>query len=58
MKALLWTLLCLAAAANLLLNLMEDGAPRIALSACAGAVVIGSGIGLWFRREPRESGEY
>ncbi|MFE9908080.1 hypothetical protein [Streptomyces clavifer] len=54
-KALLRTSLCVALVANVFLNLTEDGGLRLALSICAGVVVLGSGAGLWMLRDPRES---
>ncbi|MFE6663282.1 hypothetical protein ACFVFH_06900 [Streptomyces sp. NPDC057697] len=55
MKALLWTVLCAAFAANVSLNfLMEQNGPRIALSVVSGVTVLVSGAGLWaLRREAR-----
>ncbi|MGW1412386.1 hypothetical protein [Streptomyces sp. NPDC002403] len=54
MKALLWTVLCAAIAANVSLNMMEDNGLHIALSVVSGAVVLASGTGLWMlRREAR-----
>ncbi|MEE1741837.1 hypothetical protein [Streptomyces sp. BE147] len=56
MKALLWLVLCVALVANVLSNfVVEGGAPQIVMSSVAGIVVIGSGIGLWMLRGPRES---
>ncbi|MFE4333448.1 hypothetical protein ACFRQM_29705 [Streptomyces sp. NPDC056831] len=56
MKALLWTVLCAAVAANVSLNfLMDDGGLHIALSVVSGVVVLACGAGLWMLRRPAES---
>ncbi|MEU9622850.1 MULTISPECIES: hypothetical protein [unclassified Streptomyces] len=50
MKALLWTVLCAALAANVFLNvLVGDNALNIALSIVSGVVVLASGVGLWMQ---------
>ncbi|GAA2972435.1 MULTISPECIES: hypothetical protein [Streptomyces] len=55
MKSLLWLVLCVALVANVLLNVMAESGLQLALSICAGITVIGSGVGLWVLRGPRES---
>ncbi|MFI8434897.1 hypothetical protein ACIGJO_14275 [Streptomyces sp. NPDC079020] len=56
MKALLWLVLCAALVANLFINfVVEESVLQIVMSATAGVVVIGSGVGLWMLRSPRES---
>ncbi|MFI6643208.1 hypothetical protein [Streptomyces sp. NPDC050504] len=52
MKSLLWTLFAAGVAANLVANLVVDsGGPQIAVSIVSGALLIGSGAGLWVTRD-------
>ncbi|MFC9862475.1 MULTISPECIES: hypothetical protein [unclassified Streptomyces] len=56
MKALLLLVLSVSLVANVFINFaVEESGLQIAMSAVAGVLVIGSGVGLWMLREPRES---
>ncbi|MCX4674668.1 hypothetical protein OG413_04910 [Streptomyces sp. NBC_01433] len=56
MKALLWLVLSVSLVANTFIGFaVEESGPQIAMSVVAGVLVIGSGVGLWMLREPRET---
>ncbi|MGW9170493.1 hypothetical protein [Streptomyces decoyicus] len=53
MKALLWFVLCVAVAVNVSTSFAFDGVQQVLISVASGAVVIGSGVGLFLKRTRR-----
>lgn len=54
MKALLWLLLAVAVAVNVVTSLILVGTTQLLVSLVTGAVVIASGVGLFLTREKDE----